>query len=57
MATTMTDAQKAAKYDAQKAKERRYWAAQQIVLAKAKDKGIVATPAEVDAYVKLHYTK
>lgn len=40
------------KYVAFKEKEKRYWAKQAIILQKAKEKGITATDAEVDAYIK-----
>ena len=40
-----------------KMKERRYWAEQAIILQKARKQGIVATDAEVDAYIKTMRTK
>ena len=55
--SNLTIEQKAAKLDAQEAKNRRYWAKQAIMLKKAAEKGIVATEAEIDVYVKNHYTK
>ena len=35
-----------------KAKERRYWAEQSIILRKAREKGITATDAEIAEYLK-----
>ena len=54
---TLTAEQKAAKWDEAKRKERRAWAKQAILLKKAVEKGIVATDAEIDIYVKAHYAK
>ena len=40
-----------------KDKERRYWAKQAVILAKAQKQGIGATNAEIDTYIKTHYNK
>ena len=44
--------EKAARYDAQKAKEKRYWVKQTIMFKKAVVAGIKVTEAEIDAYIK-----
>ena len=45
------------KENARKTKERRYWAKQAVILAKAQKQGIGATNAEIDTYIKTHYNK
>ena len=40
-----------------KAKERRYWAEQKIILRKAHAAGITVTPEEVDAEIKTMRSK
>jgi len=57
MATVLTNEQKAAKWDLAKSKEKRAWAKQAILLKKASEAKITASEAEIDAYVKVHYTK
>ena len=51
---TLSKEEKAAKYDAQKVKERRYWVKQAIMLQKAQAAGIRVTEAEIDDYIKDH---
>ena len=49
--------EKAARYDAQKAKEKRYWVMQAIMLKKAQAAGIKVTEAEIDDYIKARARK
>jgi len=51
----LTQEQKAQKYDERIKKEKRGWAKQAILLKKAQEKGITASEAEIDAYVKERY--
>jgi hypothetical protein len=39
-------------YHAQKEKEKRYWAKQQLILVKARKAGITVTDVEIDSYIK-----
>lgn len=47
----LTNEQKAAKFDALKAKEKRYWVRQSITLKKAEAAGIKVTEKEIDDYI------
>ena len=49
---TLSKDEKVARYDAQKAKEKRYWVKQAIMLKKAQAAGIKVTEAEIDDYIK-----
>ena len=53
----LTAAEKAKKFDARQAKERRYWIKQQMILKKAEEKGIKVSEAEVDEEYKKRYPK
>ncbi len=48
----LTEKEKAARFDAQKAKEKRYWVKQAILLKKAEGAGLKVSDAEIDAYIK-----
>ena len=52
MAKELTQEEKAERYDRIKRAERRSWAKQALMLAKAKEAGITVTDAEIDEYMK-----
>ena len=51
MANQLSEKEAASKYMALKAKEKRYWVKQQLMLEKARAKGITVTEAEIDARI------
>ena len=48
----LTDAEKVKRFDTARAKEKRYWIKQTLMLRKAVEKGITVSEEEIDLYLK-----